>query len=182
MRCNICCRYLKELAMKTLKYQPFFKLLLLNFLISVLFWGCSASNSATKPAAEEINNMINSHQFTFVAERMNPLRGSTRPLTSNYDVVVKRDTLHSFLPYFGRAFQAPIDPTKGPLSFESYNFSYNVTLKDKDEWQVYINPKDNSDVQQFYFQIFGNGTATLNVVSTNRDPISFYGHVQKTNE
>ncbi len=172
----------KELAMKTIKYQRLFKFFLLNFLISSLLFSCSSSNNATKPGAEEISNMINSHQFTFVAERMNPLRGSSRPLTSYYDVVVKRDTLNSFLPYYGRAFQAPIDPTKGPLAFNSYSFSYNVTLKDKDEWQVYINPKDNSEVQQFYFQIFGNGTATLSVVSTNRDPISFYGHVQQTKE
>ncbi len=83
---------------------------------------------------------------------------------------------------FRRAYQAPIDPAKGGLDFKSYKFAYNVTLKNNDEWQVYIDPKDISDVQQLYFQIFGNGTATLNVISTNRDPISFYGHVKKIND
>jgi hypothetical protein len=95
---------------------------------------------------------------------------------------VKKDTLDCYLPYFGRAYQAPIDPSKGGIDFKSFNYTYNVTLKNNDEWQVYIDPKDYTDVQQLYFQIFGNGTATLNIISTNRDAISFYGHIKKVND
>ena len=168
--------------MKPIKYSGLLKFFLSTFVISSLLFGCSSSKIVTKPNVEEIGNMINTHRFTFVAERVNPLRGSSRVLTSYYDVTVKPDTVICYLPYFGRAYQAPIDPSKGGLDFKSYKFTYNVTLEDKDEWQVYINPKDYQDVQQLYFQIFGNGTATLNVVNTNRDPISFYGHVKKINE
>ncbi len=168
--------------MKTFKYPHLFIYFLVTFLITTLFFGCSSSKTATKPNVEEISNMINAQRFTFVAERVNPLRGSSRVLTSDYDVVVKKDTVNCYLPYFGRAYQAIIDPAKGGLDFTSHQFSYNVTLRNKDEWQVYISPKDNPDVQQLYFQVFGNGTATLNVVNTNRDPISFYGHVEKVKD
>jgi hypothetical protein len=168
--------------MKAKKYQPLFKFFLLGFLVSGILFSCSSSKIVTKPNVEEIGNMIDTHRFTFVAERVNPQRGSSRVLTSYYDVTVKPDTLICYLPYFGRAYQAPVDPSKGGLDFKSYKFSYNVTLKNKDEWQVYISPTDNPDVQQLYFQVFGNGTATLNVVNSNRDPISFYGHVQKIKE
>lgn len=169
----------KEIVMKTTTYQALLSFLLPGFLIFTLCCGCSPSKITTKPGVQEIGNMINTSRFTFVAERVNPLRGSSRILTSDYDVVVKKDTVICYLPYFGRAYQAPIDLSKGGLDFKSYNFTYNVTLNNKDEWEVYINPKDNQDVQQFYFRIFGNGTATLNVVNTNRDPISFYGHIEK---
>ncbi|MDE3184654.1 MAG: DUF4251 domain-containing protein [Bacteroidota bacterium] len=171
--------------MKATKYQPFFKFFFLGIfisLISTVFFSCSSSKKAAKLNVEDIRSMINAKQFTFVAERVNPLRGSSRILTSNYDVQVKKDTIECYLPYFGRAYQAPIDPTKGGLDFTSYKFTYNVTLNNNDEWQVYINPKDYSDVQQLYFQIFGNGTATLNVVNTNRDPISFYGYIKKNDD
>lgn len=167
--------------MQTIKHVRLSGLFYLLFL-TTLFASCSSSRTAGKPDVEEISNMINTHRFTFVAERVNPLRGSSRPLTSNYDAEVRGDTLICYLPYFGRAYQAPIHPEKGGLDFTSHSFSYNVTLKNKDEWQVYIEPKDNRDVQQLYFQIFGNGTASLNVVNNNRDPISFYGHVKKLND
>jgi len=171
--------------MKTTKYQPLFKFFFLGFVISIssaVFLSCSSSKKATKLNVEDIRSMINAQRFTFVAERVNPLRGSSRMLTSNYDLQVKKDTINCYLPYFGRAYQAPIYPTKGGLDFTSYKFTYNVTLNNNDEWQVYINPKDYSDVQQLYFQIFGNGTATLNMVNTNRDPISFYGHIERNND
>ncbi len=171
--------------MKTTKYQPFLKFFFLGIFISItstVFLSCSSSKKAEKLNVEDIRSMINAQRFTFVAERVNPLRGSSRILTSNYDVKVKKDTIICYLPYFGRAYQAPIDPSKGGIDFKSFNYTYNVTLKNNDEWQVYIDPKDYTDVQQLYFQIFGNGTATLNIISTNRDAISFYGHIEKIND
>lgn len=165
--------------MKKTKYQPIFKISLLALLISALFFSCSNSKKIEKLDNEEIIGMLNSQRFVFVAERMNPLRGSSRILTSSYDVTVKNDTLISYLPYFGQAFQAPSNPSKSPLEFKSYKFSYSVKQNNKDDWQVYINPNDNSGVQQLIFEIFGNGTATLNVQSIQRDPISFYGHIEK---
>ncbi len=128
--------------MKTTKYAHLFNIFLVSFLMSGVFFSCTSSSKiATKPNAVEISNMINSQNFTFVAERVNPLRGSSRPLTSYYDVTVKSDTLNCYLPYFGRAFQAPIDPTKGGLNFKSYNFSYNVTLIIKMSGRFILIPK-----------------------------------------
>jgi len=152
---------------------------LLVLLIAVLCTSCSTTQKATKLDSDEVRNMVDSSRFIFVAERVNPLRGSTRYLTSRYDVAVKKDSVDCYLPFFGHAFQAPIDPSKGGLEFVSTDFSYNTGLKNENEWQVIIKPNDNTGVQQLLFDIFGNGTATLNVVNTHRDPISFYGHLEK---
>ena len=151
-------------------------------MISFIFFSCSSTKKTEKMNPEIVGSMINAKNFTFVAERVNPFRGTSRNLTSSYDVKITRDTVNSFLPYFGRAYQAPIDPSKGGITFTSLNFSYSVADKSKDEWDIYIEPRDISDVETMIFRIFGNGTATLNVQNTHRDPISFYGHVEKNKD
>lgn len=165
--------------MKNRYFKTFLRVTLALFSLSFLLIRCSSTKKAVALNDNDVKNIVDSSQFTFVAERMNPLRGRNRILTSYYDVEVKPDTLSSFLPYFGRSFQAPMDPSKSPLEFHSYNFTYKVTQKNPDQWQVFINPKDRQEIQQLMFTIFNNGTATLNIVSTNRDPISFYGHIQR---
>ena len=91
----------------------------LVLLITVLFTSCSTTQKTTKLNSDEVRNMVDSSRFIFVAERVNPLRGSTRYLTSRYEVAVKKDSVDCYLPFFGRAFQAPIDPSKGGLEFVS---------------------------------------------------------------
>lgn len=165
--------------MKRIYFKNLLKVFFFILTISFFITSCSSSKKAVTLNESDVKNVIDSSSFTFVAERMNPLRGSTRTLTSYYDVTVKPDTLISFLPYFGRSFQAPVYPSKSPLDFHSYNFTYKVTEKSPDQWQVFITPKDRQEIQQLMFTIFSNGTATLNIVNTNRDAISFYGHIQR---
>jgi hypothetical protein len=167
-----------------MKTKFFLRFILFSFLIlvtSLLLYSCSSSNKVAKLSSDEIKNVIDSSQFIFIAERVNPLRGSTRYLTSRYEVIIKKDTIDCDLPYFGRAFQAPIDPSKGGIRFVSSDFSYSTNSKNEHEWQVILKPND-ADEQQLLFDIFNNGTATLNVVNTHRDPISFYGHIERIKE
>ncbi|MEO8414552.1 MAG: DUF4251 domain-containing protein [Ginsengibacter sp.] len=124
-------------------------------------------------------NMVDSQQFVFVAQTASPLRGGFRNLTSSYDVRVRKDTMISYLPYFGRAYTAPIDPAKSGLDFTSTNFSYTVTPNKKSGWNIVIKPKDKMEVQQYAFTVFDNGSASLNVTNTSKDPISFNGYIKK---
>lgn len=148
-------------------------------IVSCLFLSCSSTHNASKPTADDIRGMVNSHQFVFVADRVSPLRGRTKSLTSRYDVEVMKDSLNSHLPYFGRATQAPMNMTGGGIEFTSSKFSYDVVSKKEGQWDITIKPQDNSEVQQMFFSIFSNGTANLNVTSSHRDPISFSGYVEK---
>lgn len=168
--------------MKTKNIEKLVSASFVALLISILLFSCSSSKNAVKLNSDEVRNIVDSSRFVFVAERVIPLRGTSRYLTSRYDVVVKKDTVNCYLPFFGRAFQAPIDPSKGGIQFTSTNFSYNVTAKNNNDWEVIIKPKDYTDVQQLDFNIFGNGTATLNVVNTHRDPISFTGPIERINQ
>lgn len=148
------------------------------FIASILS-ACSSTHKAVKPTADDIKDMVNSSQFVFVAERVSPMRSGTRNLTSRYTVEAKKDTLISYLPYFGQATQAPANMTGGGIEFTSLKFSYDAVLKKEGQWDVTIKPENNRDVQQMFFSIFSNGSASLRVTSTYRDPISFSGYLEK---
>ena len=155
--------------------------LALVFLFSGIFFiSCSSTKPVASLSESDVREMVNSKDFVFVADRVNPLRGRSRQLTSQYDVRVKNDSLTSYLPYFGRAHVAPMDPSQGGIQFTSTDFSYNTNQGNG--WTIIIKPNDHNDVQQMVFNIFENGTATLSVTSTNRDPISFNGYVKKNTE
>jgi hypothetical protein len=72
--------------------------------------------------------------------------------------------------------------TEGGIKFTSTNFSYKVNARKKGGWEVIIKPKDHDisswrDVQQMILNISPDGYASLSVLSTNRDPISFQGNI-----
>jgi hypothetical protein len=123
-----------------------------------------------------MRKMITNQQYIFKAQQAIPLGGRTIQLTSEYDVRITRDSVISFLPYYGRAYSAGYGSSEGGIKFNSKQFDYSVNEK-KDGWDITIKPKDAQDVQQLQFSIFDNGSASLNVNSTNRQAISFSGYV-----
>ena len=165
--------------MKT-KYVPLFVQFSAGIIfLSLLLFQCTASKESSNLDEDAIRNMVNNKEFIFVADRVVPLRGRSRHLTSQYDVSVQKDSLVSYLPFFGRAYQAPANLSGGGIQFTSTNFSYEVHPGKKNSWIVIIQPHDDREVQELSFTILSNGSATCNVTSTNRDPISFYGRIQK---
>lgn len=165
--------------MKKTNQWLFLKLSALMLLVSIGLIQCSSAKKTANMTGDDISNMVNHKDFIFLAEQVNPLRGRSRQLTSEYDVTLKNDSLVSYLPFFGRAYQAPMDPAQGGIQFTSTNFSYSANMNKKGGWIVSIIPKDFQSVQQMTFTIFGNGNATLNVTNTNRDPISFNGRIKR---
>jgi hypothetical protein len=124
-----------------------------------------------------IKNFLDSRRYVFYAESVNPSSGRQRFLTSEYKVTVLKDSVISDLPYFGRAYTAPVGTTDGGIKFTSVDFDYTITPGKKGRWDINIKPKDGQDVQNMTFTIYDNGKAYLNVNSNNRQSISFNGHI-----
>lgn len=128
-----------------------------------------------------IQNSIDARQYIFVAQTATPLRGGgLRQLTSSYDLRVSKDTVVSNLPYFGRAYVAPMNPAEGGLNFTSLSSAYAVKMKKKGTREITINTKSADDTQRMLLTVFDNGSASLQVTSNNRDPITFSGYVKET--
>jgi Domain of unknown function (DUF4251) len=126
--------------------------------------------------------MVNSRTFVFVAQSVLPLSGGMRQLTSEYDMTVANNKIETYLPYFGRAYTAPIDPTKGGIEFTSHDFDYAVQRAGKNGWDIAIRPKDATDVRNMRLHVSKNGYASLQVVSNSRQEISYNGYIKRSSK
>ena len=158
---------------KVIKHSNFVWLAMIAFALFPLT--TEAQNKKDKK--EQIKRLIEAQNYVFKAQSALPTGGATRQLTSDYDLRISKDTILSDLPYFGRAFTAPLNPSEGPLRFTSTEFQYSVANRKKGGWNVTITPKDVQDPKQLNISIFDNGTASVVVTSYNRQPISFNGYV-----
>jgi hypothetical protein len=125
----------------------------------------------------DVKKLVESGNFTFKAQTALPSAGNSVFLNSDYDIRVSKDTLWSFLPYFGRAFTAPMNPRQSALDFVSTEFSYKVESRRKG-WNVDIEPQ-NHDVRSMTLSISPGGSATLQVISNSRQAISFSGYISE---
>lgn len=156
-----------------INFSRYFWLAIIAF--ALLPASIQAQNKKDKKA--QIKTIVEAQNYVFKAQTALPQSGSTRQLTSDFDLQVSKDTIVSDLPYFGRAFTAPLNPSEGPLQFTSTDFQYSVSNRKKGGWDVVITPKDVNDPRQLNLSIFDNGTASVIVTSYNRQPISFNGYV-----
>lgn len=134
-----------------------------------------AQNKEDKEA--KVKDMVTAQNYVFKAQTAIPSSGQTRQLTTDFDMRISKDSIISYLPYFGRAYTAPVNPSEGPLNFTSTKFDYKVTERKKGGWEVIITPKDHQDTQQMALSIFENGSAALTVTSNNRQSIAFNGYI-----
>lgn len=151
------------------------------FILMAFSGAAFAQNASSKQSDKKakIQDLVASGRYVFKARSAQSMGGHTRQLTSEYDLKITPDTIEAYLPYFGRAYSAPIDPSKGGIQFHSTKFTYQVDSLKKGGWTVLIEPHDASDVQKLFLSISAEGYASLNVTSTQRQPISFTGIVVK---
>jgi len=106
--------------------------------------------------------------------------GSINLTGSQYDVRVTKDSVVAYLPYYGRSFQAPMDPTQGGIKFTSKDFTYTESKNKKGSYTIQINTKDvKRENYRFTINISTNGYASLTASSMNKQPIIFNGYLDE---
>lgn len=140
-----------------------------------------AEKKAAKAA--DIKRLISSGSYVFVADYVIPNSMPSHALTTQYDVTITPDKLDVWLPYFGRAYAAPRDPTEGGVKLKTTDFTNKVVSK-KNNWEITIVPKQSNppganDVRNLFLDVTTDGYASLRVTSLNRQPISFNGHIEE---
>ena len=134
--------------------------------------------------AAQIATIIGDKNYVFEATYVIPQRGNSRSLGYGYDLVVTKDTVIAYLPYFGRVTLAPSDPSDGGIKFTSTHFDYTKKPGKKGGYEIVITPKENNiqgskDVRNLRLSVSESGYASLQVMSNNRDPISFNGTIEE---
>ena len=127
---------------------------------------------------KEIKQMLEDRNFVYHPTQANPLSGSTVQLDYSFSAKVKGDTINSYMPYYGTAYHVDYGSRKGPFDFtlpiKDYNFQ-----KSKNGYEISFEVKNGQDNVKYSFNISENGYASLTIVSTNRQSISYYGTIEK---
>ena len=110
--------------------KKYFVSIVLASLVVMTLGGCATSEERVARAAEQaakVKAALAARNYKIVVERMNPMRGSSRSVSFGYSVEVKKDSLISYLPYLGRAYQVPYGGGKG-LNFSESIGSYQESF------------------------------------------------------
>src|SRR5690348_17187508 len=126
---------------------------IINLLLSLSLFSCYEATAQADTAL--VRKKVEAKQYTFIAQSATPLRGQLIQLTSLYDLRVSGDSVIVNLPYYGRAYSAPMGNDAG-LNFTSTKSDYSSKWK-KNQWQITIKPRDYRDINEIYLTVFNNG-------------------------
>ncbi|RYU92448.1 DUF4251 domain-containing protein [Mucilaginibacter terrigena] len=131
--------------------------------------------------AAEVKELIDAQNYVFKATYMYPNGGGQRYLTTDYDVTVSRDTVESFLPYFGVVYAGAgyNSSSDNGVKFTSTKFNYTADLQKNGSYRIIIKPNDVTGTTQMFLDIFPNGNANLSVISLNRERIRYDGYIKE---
>lgn len=131
------------------------------FLFTLAVFAAHAQIETRPYKADTLPQLINAKHYTIVATTAMPLSGNVRQLTSYYSLKVSGDSVICDLPYFGRAYTAPLDPSEAGIQFTTTKFDYTSTERKKGRWEITIVPKNVSTADKLFITIFSNGNATI---------------------
>lgn len=126
---------------------------------------------------KQTTHLIDTAVWQFNATEMVPMNGQSRFLTSPYRVTLKDSIADSYLPYFGRAYSATYMSNESPMTFKSIIEDYQVTNKKEKGWIVRFELKHGTDQLRFIFSVSQNGSTSLSVTSSKRQPVTYYGNI-----
>ena len=137
--------------------------------------GCATAEERAARAAEQalkVKTALTQRRYKIDVNRMYPMNGNSRNVSYGYSVEVRNDTLISYLPYFGRAYNVPYGGGKG-LNFSERIGSYHETQQSNGARLIDIELKNDEDIYQYTIKVFDNGNSSIDVQSRQRDPISY---------
>ena len=146
---------------------------------ATLLAACSTLTTAEKAErdakiAQAVEAALNSRHYRVEIEWMYPNGSRARNVLSDYMMEVRGDTLLSYLPYFGRAYEVPYGGGKG-MEFIAPITNYHSVKSGKDATEISMTVDDDEDVLQYRMKIFDNGKTDINVESRKRGNISYSG-------
>ncbi len=155
-----------------------FRVLVLSFLV-VLSFQSNAQETAAANKRILLKQAIDSKRFVFQAQSARSAKGKTVTLTGGYHFILVGDSLAMDLPYYGKSYTSTTYG-ESDLSnrFQSTHFSYTADTTKKGGWQIKILPVNESKASRIYLSVESNGSCSLNVQSSTRQQISYYGSVE----
>ncbi|HKJ40833.1 MAG TPA: DUF4251 domain-containing protein [Sunxiuqinia sp.] len=154
-------------------------LLILLFLVA---FGSSFAQE-DKKKEDQIRQLIENEKFQFSARSVTPMSGGTINLTSEYDLVVDTTHVEAWLPYYGRAYQTDYGSTEGGIKFKERAKVLDVKKDDKKKtYEIRIEVDTDNDSYKIFIRAGYTGYASMDIISTRRQSVSYYGIIEPLNE
>lgn len=153
--------------------------LALALLAVIALEGCATAEERAARAAEHaarVKVALTERHYKIRVDHMYPTKGGSKSVSSSYSVEVKNDSLFSYLPFFGRAYQVPYGGGKG-LNFSERIGSYREALVKNGCRHIEINVKNNEDNYLYVIDVFDNGNSDIVVQAQQRERISYSGEM-----
>ena len=148
---------------------------------------CATAEERAARAAEQTKKVtaaLNDRHYVIAIDRMIPMRGSSKNVSYGYSVEVRNDSLISYLPYFGQAYNyfgqaynVPYGGGKG-LNFSAPISSYQEFQKKSDRRSIEIGLTNEEDTYVYLIDVFDNGSASVHVTARQRESISYSGNME----
>lgn len=124
-----------------------------------------------------VTRALNNREYKIAVDRMYPMRGSSRSVSFGYSVEVRNDSLISYLPYFGRAYNLPYGGGKG-LNFSAPIGNYQEYMMRNGRRHIEIGVTNEEDTYLYTIEVFDNGNSSVEVRARQRERISYSGNVE----
>lgn len=147
------------------------------FIVCFLLFSCSIfrNNDVTDNIIEQ---KVESKTYRISVNSAVPMRMQEVHLTSTYDLELRNDSAFAFLPYYGVAHVAPMNPAEGGIKFSEKTVDYKiVSNKKKDGWKIQFKVLTESMRYDFRLEIYKDGRSSIYVRPINKDAITFYGDI-----
>lgn len=152
------------------------RIILVLMALFTLAAGAQKGVSKKAQRAEAVEKVLASKHFVVDVSMTYPQGSAAVPATSDYSLEVRGDTLVSYLPYFGRAYNIPYGGGKG-LNFSAPIGSYHAARDAKGLTRIRIVVGNEEDTYTYNLEVFDNGRATIDVIANEREPISYGGEL-----
>lgn len=156
--------------------------IIIGLMASVLLLGCTTLTSAERDAQQAekaacVKKSLDNKHYRINVDLMNPRRGPSRMLTDERWVEVQGDTLESYLPYFGVAYEAIIGENKG-LNFTAPIKTYEDSgFTKKGKRTIRLRVDNDEDVIDYTLYVNDSGSASIDIMPRKRESISFSGQM-----
>lgn len=151
------------------------KKILIGTILLFSLASCGTTRRLSEEQYQDLQKDIYNSEFKIDVNRAFPVGARSVELTGLYSLEVKGDSVISYLPYFGRAYNVPYGGGAG-LNFEGIVKNYHVQ-QSKKSTNITFNVKSPEDYLTYYVEIWPTGKSSITVSPQNRQQISYDGVV-----
>ena len=153
---------------------------LLSAVFLILIAACASSQQLSErqqQTAREIAEAVSSRHIKMGVNYMHTQRYGAHRVTSDFFLSIQGDTLISYLPFLGRAYNPTYNTPSQGLNFTSPISNYRQSRLKHDGMRMEMEVASQEDRFFFRVDVYPNGRASIFVRPRERDAINFDGEV-----